>query len=336
MRAKVPVWLGLILLLLFTCWGVSDCLKLPAEELERETRLYQGRVKYGEPLGWEEVNKLFPKFTTALLTDLETGKQFEVERRGGTFHADIQPVTKGDTAVLKEIYGGAWSWRRRAVVAEIGMSRLAASINGMPHGAGKLNNNFPGHFCIHFLESRVHLSKKVDPAHQMMIWKAAGYPERPFAKAEPEEVINLVLTALNQEDVGLALFGLSCSSGEDIWLVTEALQGRLPSLTLKSLNMIKEAKEGKKEKEGKKAKDVKEIGEGEKAKGRKEAAGTEDEVRIYEVALTLQYPKERAKQERKGQLTVVKHLVRTSEQGERWRIEGEGLITLLQQEQPAS
>lgn len=326
MRFKVPVWLGIILLFLFTCWGVSDCLKLPAEELKGEARLYQGRIKYGEPLGWEEVNKLFPKYTTALLTDLETGKQFEVERRGGTYHADIQPVTKLDTAVLKDIYSGAWSWRRRAVVAEIGLLRIAASINGMPHGSGKLNNNFPGHFCIHFLGSRVHQSKKVDPAHQLMIWKAAGYPERPFAKAGPEEVINLVLTALNQEDVGLALFGISCPLGEDIWLATEALQGRLPSITLKSLTMVKEKKEGK---------EAKKIGEAKKAKERKEAAGSEDEVRIYEIALTLQYPKERAKQERKGQLTVVKYLVRTSGQGERWRIKGGELKTLLQQEQPA-
>lgn len=313
MSSRTPVCLGLILLLLLTYWGISDCLNLPvqepqaaqesqaaqaSQELKREARLYQGRVKYGEPFGWEEVEKIFPKFTTAVLTDLETGKQFEVERRGGTFHADIQPVTKEDTAVLKEIYGGKWSWRRRAVVAEIGGSRIAASINGMPHGAGKMNNDFPGHFCIHFLGSRVHQSKKVDPAHQMMIWKAAGYPEKPFAKASPEEVINLVLTALNQEDVGLALFGLSCSAGEDIWLATEAMQGRLPSLTLKRLTVKK----------------------------------TEA---VYELTLTLQYPHENAKVERKGQLQVVKYPVKSSEQGGRWRIEGAGLKVLLQKEPPA-
>jgi hypothetical protein len=359
MSSKIPVWLGLILLLLFTCWGISDCLNLPTQESQagqvlqeskREPRLYQGGISYGEPLAWEEANKLFPKYTTALLTDLETGKQFEVERRGGTFHADIQPVTAADTMVLKEIYGGEWSWQRRAVVAQISLSRLAASINGMPHGSGKISNNFPGHFCIHFLGCRVHLSGKVDPAHQMMVWKAAGYPEKLFMEAEPPELINLVLTALNQEDVALAALGLYCPEGEDLWLATEALQGRLPVIALKKLQAVI-------------PKDKEEQGQEEVAEGREKQkqngkpapdgpapAGQELILKKYAVTLILRYPHEKGEREKKGEITVIKKPVKkdepAEEQGEvrsesrlekrietgseRWVMVGTGLKELLE------
>jgi len=43
----------------------------------------------------------------------------------------------------------------------------AASMNGMPHGTTTIsNNNFAGHFCIHFYGSKTHESNKVDPDHK--------------------------------------------------------------------------------------------------------------------------------------------------------------------------
>jgi len=297
MRFKLAFLLWVIMLVILTGRGLSDYPAWPVAKEKAEPRLYQGRVSYGEPLAWEEVNRLFPKYTTALLTDLETGKQFEVERRGGTFHADIQPVTTADTMVLKEIYGGEWSWQRRAVIAQIGLSRLAASINGMPHGSGKISNNFPGHFCIHFLGCRVHLSGKVDPAHQMMVWKAAGCPEKLFVEAEPPELINLVLTALNQEDVALAALGLDCPAGEDLWLATEALQGKLPVITLKKLRELIPEDEGEQRQE---------------------------EEAEYAVTVTLRYPHEKGEREKKGAITVIK------KHGDRWLMVGTGLKELLE------
>ena len=51
--------------------------------------------------------------------------------------------------------------------------RYAASMNCMPHGEGSIkNNNFDGHYCIHFTNSRTHGSNKVDPQHQAAIQKA--------------------------------------------------------------------------------------------------------------------------------------------------------------------
>jgi hypothetical protein len=98
-----------------------------------------------------------------------------VQRRGGSKHADCQPLTAEDTAVMRKIYGGQWSWARRAIVVSLDGKHMAASMNGMPHGAGAIkNNDFDGHFCIHFLNSRTHESNKLDSAHQAMVKKAAG------------------------------------------------------------------------------------------------------------------------------------------------------------------
>jgi len=75
---------------------------------------------------------------------------------------------------MKKIYGGKWSWARRAIVVEVDGYRIAASMNGMPHGGQAISgNNFDGQFCIHFLNSRTHGSDRVDPDHQAAIKKAA-------------------------------------------------------------------------------------------------------------------------------------------------------------------
>lgn len=191
---------------------------------------------YGLPVPWEIAKYKFPLYAAATLIDAETGKKLQVQRRGGLYHADIQTLTKGDTQVLRELYPEGWSWKRRAVVVEIGLEKMAASIHGMPHGAGKISgNDFNGHFCLHFLNSRVHASGAIDVAHQMMVWKAAGQPERPFLEAEPQQVIKLVFTALNQGDAGLASLGISIQTEEDYYLVEQSLLRKLPLVNVNKI-----------------------------------------------------------------------------------------------------
>ena len=60
-----------------------------------------------------DIQKIFAKGVTATITDVETGLAWQEQRRGGTNHADVQPLTAADTAVLKKVYGGTWSWSRR-------------------------------------------------------------------------------------------------------------------------------------------------------------------------------------------------------------------------------
>ncbi|MEW6243603.1 MAG: LysM peptidoglycan-binding domain-containing protein [Bacillota bacterium] len=126
-------------------------------------------------LPWSQVDRLFPRGSTALITDVRTGLSFTVRRRGGWAHADVEPLTAKDTQTLKRIYGGAWSWSRRPIVVQVSSYRIAASMNGMPHGGSSVSDNgFPGHHCIHFLGSTTHGTRKLDPAHQAAVKEAVG------------------------------------------------------------------------------------------------------------------------------------------------------------------
>jgi len=119
---------------------------------------------------------IFDDGATAIVTDVSSGKSFRVKRSGGYNHADVEPLTAYDTWVMYEIYDKEWSWRRHAVYVTLSNGvTLAGSINGMPHGSDSISdNNFDGHICIHFLNSRTHGSDKVDPDHQAAVAKAAG------------------------------------------------------------------------------------------------------------------------------------------------------------------
>ena len=121
-----------------------------------------------------DIQTIFARGVIAQITDVETGLTWREKRYGGKNHADCQPLTAADTAVMKKAYGGKWSWDRRAVFVTINGVNYAASINGMPHGDDSIkDNDFDGHHCIHFTNSRTHASNKVCPLHQAAIKKAA-------------------------------------------------------------------------------------------------------------------------------------------------------------------
>lgn len=116
----------------------------------------------------------FGRGETAIVTDVATGITWRVYRSGGTNHADVQPYTAADTAAMKKACGSNYgTWARRAIWVSVDGKRYAASMNCMPHGDGSItNNNFDGHFCIHFTNSRTHGSNKVCNLHQAAIKKA--------------------------------------------------------------------------------------------------------------------------------------------------------------------
>lgn len=121
---------------------------------------------------WSENATLFPKGSTAVVVDILTGKTFQVKRTGGGNHADCEPVSFTDTATMFGVYGN-WSWNRRAIWVVVNGRRLAASMNGMPHGYNSINDNgMRGQICIHFVDSKTHGSNKVDADHQNCIEKA--------------------------------------------------------------------------------------------------------------------------------------------------------------------
>lgn len=170
------------------------------QELEGWVANAEG-LHYGQLSDWNQVKTEFRRLSYAKVIDLETGESFRVQRRAGTRHADVQPLTKNDSKTMKGIYEGKWSWKRRAILVEINGKFYAASMHGMPHGAGAIRGNaFPGHFCIHFQGSSTHRRKVEDPSHQFMIIKASGRLAESIMQAEPKQLVSYFLTAIREED----------------------------------------------------------------------------------------------------------------------------------------
>lgn len=128
-----------------------------------------------EVLDWfdDYVANVIPKNAHFTIKDVKTGKTFEAVRWSGGSHMDAEPRTAEDSAAMKAIYGGSWSWRRRPILIKYKGHVYAASMNGMPHGDSTISgNNFDGVFCIHFKNSKTHGSDKIDSAHQNAVTQA--------------------------------------------------------------------------------------------------------------------------------------------------------------------
>jgi LysM repeat protein len=133
------------------------------------------KAGYGMLYDWEYVSWILDTKNTAVLKDLVTGKSFKARRLGGSNHADMEPLTAADTRIMQEIFGGSWSWNRRAALVYVDGKVIAGSMAGMPHDIQTIaDNSFPGHFDLHFLNSRKHSTNTIDPEHQAMVQKAAG------------------------------------------------------------------------------------------------------------------------------------------------------------------
>ncbi|MHB8172032.1 MAG: peptidoglycan-binding protein [Thermincolia bacterium] len=140
---------------------------------EKVATAKEGHGEYAD--WWEDARYAFPIGAEATIRDFETGKTFKIKRYYGINHADVEPMTAEDTAVIKELYP-KWSWNTRAIIVEVGDRKLAASMSGMPHSIETIGeaNNFDGHFDIHFLNSRSHNTNSIRADHQAMVKKAAG------------------------------------------------------------------------------------------------------------------------------------------------------------------
>ena len=170
--------------------SIGQTLKIPKINVPVKPAYY----KYGEYLDWfSAATYVFPIGTNATVIDYFTGKSFNIKRTIGSGHADCEPLTAQDTAIMKSIFGGTWSWVDRPIIVAANGRRIAASMAGMPHagldaypananvdnrsdnyGYGPnydyiKGNNMDGHFDIHFLGSLRHVDWQIDPTHQAMI-----------------------------------------------------------------------------------------------------------------------------------------------------------------------
>jgi LysM repeat protein len=130
----------------------------------------------GELVDWSYINDMFPIGSNATLQDYETGRKFRIHHLFGTNHADCEPLTADDSYIMKQLFGGEWSWDRRAAIIWLDGQPVACSMAGMPHGTSQdiYGNDFDGMFDLHFLNSRTHGTNRVDPDHQAMVHRAAG------------------------------------------------------------------------------------------------------------------------------------------------------------------
>lgn len=125
-----------------------------------------------ESLKWFGNENTIPKGATVTIKDVQTGKTFQAVRWSGANHMDTEPASKEDTATMKSIYGGSWSWTRRPILVKYNGRIYAASMNGMPHGTSTISNGFDGHFCVHFTGSKTHETNRVDSDHQSCVKEA--------------------------------------------------------------------------------------------------------------------------------------------------------------------
>ncbi|QOR66304.1 LysM peptidoglycan-binding domain-containing protein [Cytobacillus suaedae] len=180
-----------------TIWDISIKYGIPQAELLKDNNLttqsvlklgqvlrvpqYQIAVKdtvsprHGEVLDWwTEAQYVFPIGAIATVTDFETGVSFKVKRTVGANHADSEPLTAADTEIAKSVWGG-FSWKERAVIVEVNGRKIASSMSFMPHDVQYItDNNFNGHFDIHFSNSTRHMDGQIDVAHQNQIKIAGG------------------------------------------------------------------------------------------------------------------------------------------------------------------
>ncbi|KNY28661.1 LysM peptidoglycan-binding domain-containing protein [Pseudobacteroides cellulosolvens] len=202
-------------------WSISERVGLPVNELAQanglstSSVLYIGQVlkvpvhkiaiknvkgsQYGEMLDWyKEGQYVIPINAIGKLTDIGTGISFFIKRTMGASHSDTETVTYSDTTIMKNVFGGSWSWNSRPMVLEINGRKIAVSVNGMPHagvdgvpmnqivsnrsgnyGTGPnydriAGNGMDGHFDMYVLNGRRHMDNKIDADNQRMVSLAGG------------------------------------------------------------------------------------------------------------------------------------------------------------------
>jgi len=175
---------------------INQILKIPVHTISKKQTT---GMEAGEVLDWfSEAQYILPITKTAKVTDIQSQLSFNIQRTMGSSHSDTETLTAEDTQIMKQIFGGSWSWIRRPCILEVDGRRFAVSIAGMPHagvdgqpflqnvsnrsdnyGYGQnldriSGNQMDGHFDLYFLNGLRHKDNLIDPDHQKMVMIAGG------------------------------------------------------------------------------------------------------------------------------------------------------------------
>ena len=126
------------------------------------------------------IQELWKRGDNYKVYDVYTGTIWWAHRWAGGMHADVETLTAADTARFCKMYGVSKAseitekthWQRRPCLVTIGTRTFACSLYGVPHnedGDTIPDNNMTGQVCLHFTNSKIHGSGKVDSGHQAAI-----------------------------------------------------------------------------------------------------------------------------------------------------------------------
>lgn len=129
----------------------------------------------GELTEWSTVKEMLTVGSSYTVTDYNTGVSFSVVYTGGEGHAEVECKSAADTEIYREAFGGEYNYSKRPVIVTIGTSKVAASLQGQPHGEDTIaSNDMNGHACLYFSSSYSHVASLPDVEHQAQVYKAAG------------------------------------------------------------------------------------------------------------------------------------------------------------------
>lgn len=91
-------------------------------------------------------NKVFTVYDPA------TGLSWKMQLYSPGNHADSEPLTAADSAIMYKAFDDQWTWSQRAVYVQLANgSWCIAAMPNMPHLSGGIDDNdFDGHTCVHF------------------------------------------------------------------------------------------------------------------------------------------------------------------------------------------
>jgi peptidoglycan hydrolase-like protein with peptidoglycan-binding domain len=129
---------------------------------------------------YTEIRARCRTYPYATVYDYNTGLSWKVHMFSLGAHADSEPMTAADTAIMVQAFGGIYTWSPpKPVWVVMSDGRVyMASTHDNPHGVDhNTSNNFPGHLCIHFprTQAEVEAIGSYATSHQAAIdlgWQA--------------------------------------------------------------------------------------------------------------------------------------------------------------------
>jgi len=157
--------------------------------------------RFSELLDYKEALEIFTEGMDAEILDIETGLTYKVRRVTGGYNtiADVETLTREDSANLIETAGGDWNIRTRAIIVTVGERRIAASIAPFEHSGSESHpfgeiidnrsgatgtgvnldsirdNGMVGVVDVYFFNSLIPGINRVNERHQEMVLRAYDF-----------------------------------------------------------------------------------------------------------------------------------------------------------------